>query len=242
MVRIGLVVLIFTARTGLADVLWTADFETADLSQWMGQEVVNDPSDPRVLIVEDPVTQGFYAARILVRQGDDPIHASGNRNELIGPTEDEGTEYYYRWSTLFDETYPSEQTWQVFTQAHHTGCCGSPPMEFDIFGEELRFVARQDPSQEASILWSGPLVRGVWNDFVWHVFWSSDPNQGFVELYYNGDLVLPATSLATMYPGQRVYLKQGLYRNAIIVPDGIVYHDAMIKGDTLDDVMPPIDG
>lgn len=83
------------------------------------------------------------------------------------------------------------------------------------------------------------MVRGVWHDFTWHVKWSSDPNQGFVELYYNGDLVVPLTNCATMYPGMQVYLKQGLYRNANIVPDGIVFHDAMIKGDWLDDVMPP---
>jgi hypothetical protein len=226
--RTVLVALLLIARGALADILWVADFETADISQWMGRELIDDPWNPRALIVDSPVAQGQYALRILVRLGDDPIHASGNRNELVGPTDYEG-----------GETYPSVNTWQVFTQAHHTGCCGSPPIEFYVYGEEIRFLVRQNPFQDGSILWSTPLVRGAWNDFTWHVKWSSDPNQGFVELYYNGDLVVPLTNCATMYPGMDVYLKQGLYRNAIIVPDGIVYHDAMIKGETLDDVMPP---
>ncbi len=42
-----------------------------------------------------------------------------------------------------------------------------------------------------------------------------------------------------LHLAREVVLKQGLYRNASIVPDGIVFHDAMIKGETLDDVMPP---
>ncbi len=82
MVRIGVVALLLIARSALADILWVADFETADISQWMGSQVVDDPSDPRVLIVDAPVAQGQYALCVLVRQGDDPIHASGNRNEL----------------------------------------------------------------------------------------------------------------------------------------------------------------
>ncbi len=42
-----------------------------------------------------------------------------------------------------------------------------------------------------------------------------------------------------LHLAREVVLKQGLYRNASIVPDGIVFLDAMIKGETLDDVMPP---
>lgn len=114
-----------------------ADFETAHLSQWIGLQIVDDPVNPRALIVPWPVAQGLFALRVLVRQGDDPIHASGNRNELVGSTDYEGSEYYYRWSTLFDDSFPSE-----------------------------------------------PLPKSA------------------------------------------------------IVPDGIVYHDAMIKGETLQDVMP----
>ena len=35
--------------------------------------------------------------------------------------ETEGYEYYYRWSTMFDSDFPSEKTWQLFTQWHHEG-------------------------------------------------------------------------------------------------------------------------
>jgi hypothetical protein len=40
-------------------------------------------------------------------------------------------------------------------------------------------------------------------------------------------------NIATLYPGQTNYLKQGLYRKAnTIAADGIVYHDGMMKSET----------
>lgn len=195
-------------------------------------------SPDRLQIVESPVRHGPYALRALVRQYDDPIHSSGNRNELFYLSyEPLGSEYFYRWSTMFDPSYPSSRTWQVFTQWHQTAlCCGSPPVEFYLNGETM--YLRVGPT-ETTPLWSTPLVRGVWYDFVFHVKWSDNPNVGFVELYLNGDLVLPRTRAATNFPGQLNYLKQGLYRDAAIVPDGIVYHDGMIQATSIDDVFPP---
>ena len=62
-----------------ASVLWRGDFETGDRSQWTGTEMI---SADRLQIVQDPVRQGRYALKARVYQGDDPINASGNRNEL----------------------------------------------------------------------------------------------------------------------------------------------------------------
>ena len=75
-------------------------------------------------------------------------------------------------------------------------------------------------------------------DFVFHVRWADTPSVGFIELYYDGELVIPRRSAATNMPGQLNYLKQGLYRDEAIEPDGIVFHDAMIQATSLNDVMP----
>jgi hypothetical protein len=90
-----------------------------------------------------------------------------------------------------------------------------------------------------SPVWSVPLNRGVWNDFIFHVRWSDNPGIGFIELYYNGELVIPKRYTATNMPGQLNYLKQGLYRDEAIAPDGIVFHDAMVQATSLADVLPP---
>lgn len=230
MIRLSVVLAVLWVTSVSAEIVWVGNFETADLSQWSSTQMV---SADRLQVVDWPVREGRYALRALVVQGDDPIGASGNRNELVSMTlEEPGSEYYYRWSTMFDESFPSAATWQVFTDWHHTGCCGSAPVEFYVLGEEIRLQAGGDT------VWSTGLVRGIWNDFVFHVRWSEDPGEGFIELYHNGQLVLPLLSIATQYPGMRNYLKQGLYRDSRISEDGIVYHDAMIQATEWWEVMP----
>lgn len=217
-----------------ASTVWKGDFETGNLSQWSRtQSVASD----RLQVVTDVVREGRYALKATVHQGDNPIRASGNRNELVYLTEENpGTEYFYKWSTLFPEGYPSTNSWQLFAQWHQEGCCGSPPLEFYVVGEELFMRVG---GSEGRVLWRGPLMRGHWNDFVLRVKWSSDPNEGFVEMYKDGELVIPKTMAATQFSGERNYLKLGLYRDDSISQVGVVYHDGFTMGTSLQDVMPP---
>lgn len=210
-----------------AKVLWRGDFETGDISQWTKAQQV---SPDRLKVQEDRVREGKYALRALVKHGDDPINASGHRNELVDVNyQPEGAERWYRWYTYFDESYPSERKWQVFTQWHQYEDYGSPPIEFDVYGEEIHLT------NWTNVIWKAPLQRGRWLEFIFHVKWSKDPNVGFVELWYDGQKVLEKKFLKT---DSKVYLKQGLYWHADIKVDGIVYHDGMIMGETWDDVKP----
>jgi hypothetical protein len=208
--------------------VWRGDFETGDLSQFSRAQMV---SPDRLLVVSSPARQGSYAVKVTVRQGDNPIGASGNRNELVRLTrEPSGSEYFYRWSTMFAPDFPSPATWQLFTQWHHDGSSGSPPVEFAV--NNGRMILYCSGTQ----VWSAPLVRGAWQDFIFHARWSSNPSVGFVELYLNGQLVLPRRYCATQFPGMLNYLKTGLYRNSTIAPTGVLYHDGWIMGHTLADV------
>jgi hypothetical protein len=181
------------------------------------------------------VAEGRYALKVTVQQGDNPISASGNRNELVYLThEPVGSEYYYRWKVMFPSDYPSVRTWQLFTQWHHDGCCGSPPVEFYVYGEEMRLRLTNGAD-----VWTAPLARGTWHEFVFHVKWSPDPAVGFVELWHNRERALAKRSAATMYAGAKNYLKLGLYRNSTITQVGVVYHDGFIQATQLADVLPP---
>ncbi len=192
-------------------------------------------SADRLQVVTSPVGEGRYALKATVKQGDDPINASGNRNEVVYlGNETAGTEYYYRWKVMFPTDYPSVRTWQLFTQWHHDGCCGSPPVEFYVYGEELRLRLTNGAD-----VWTAPLVRGVWHEFVFHVKWSPDPAVGFIELWHNREKAVPKRNLATMYAGTKNYLKLGLYRNETITQVGVVYHDGFIQATQLADVLPP---
>ena len=214
--------------------VWTGNFETGNLTQWSSAQ---SRAEDRLEIVSDVVREGSHALKVTVRQGDKFPGASGNRNELVYMThEAPGSEYYYKWSTLFPKDYPSSNTWQLFTQWHQDGCCGSPPLEFYVVGEEMFLRAGGSNGQ---IVWSGPLVRGRWNDFVLHVRWSPNPKEGFVELFKDGQLAAPKTYAATQFGGERNYLKLGLYRDSSISQVGVVYHDGFAMGTNLEDVMPP---
>jgi hypothetical protein len=213
--------------------VWKGDFESGDLSQWTGKQEV---SADRLQVISSPDRESQHALKVTVHKGDDPINASGNRNEVFHyGNETEGSEYYYKWSTMFAPDFPSANTWQLFTQWHHTGSSGSPPLEFYVWGENiyLRLEGRDD-----RVVWSAPLVRGQWLDFILHVKWSSDPKVGFVELYYNGQIALPKESSPTLFGGMGNYLKMGLYRDEQISAVGVVYHSGMEQATSLEDVIP----
>lgn len=219
--------LLFSAPS-FASELFRGDFETGNLSQWSSVESSN-PS--HIGVVTDPVAQGTYAMKVVLAPGD--IIFSGTRNEVDDERDNpkEGEERYYHWRTLFPADFQTVSTWEVFTQWHHYSGGGSPPVEFDVASDKLSLLTQGDVQH-----WSTPLVRGVWHDFVFHVRWSSDPTVGFIELTYDGQQVLPKKLVATLYPGDTVYLKQGLYRDSNSSLTQTAYHDGMVVGTTLQDV------
>lgn len=229
----SLAILSCAERIASAAVVFRGDFETCDLSQWPSVQRVEDG---RIRITKNTVATGTCAARFEVRQGDDPIAASGNRAELAikgtGPaTAREGQVRWFRWQTRFGETYPVINAWQLFAQWHHYGNAGSPPLEFYTLDKEMRLrVAQKD-------VWRAPLRKDVWIDFVVGVKFSKDPRLGWVEVHVDGKLALPRTAGATM-ADEYNFLKLGYYRNEKIAATGVLFHDGMTIATTKADVMP----
>lgn len=201
---------------------WHGDFETGNLSQW---EVVQEVAPDRITVTHDPVRQGNYAARFEVRPGDN-IGDTPPRAELATDLhEKEGEERYYRWYTYFDPSFPTEypNSFITFTQWRAKDESGAYT-SFMVWGDQIEL--RREGTK-----WSAPLTKGVWHKFVYHVKWSPDPNVGFIELYYDGQLVLPKTYVRTMAgtPGHAIgnYVKEGLYKSEEI-PTGVLYQDGFV--------------
>jgi hypothetical protein len=219
-----------------AEVVWRGDFESGDRLQWSHTQMV---SADRLALVQapSPVAQGKYALKATVRQGDDPISSSGNRNELVRMTyEDEGDEFYYRWLSYFPADFPAPDTWQLFVQWHQMDGGGSPPVEFVVRDEHFELVTNSS-SGTRTVQWTAPFVRGRWVEFIFHIKWSAKASSGFIELYLDGKLVLARRAAATLHSGQTNYLKAGLYRNESIQPTASLYLDGFVQATSLADVL-----
>jgi hypothetical protein len=178
----------------------------------------------------------------------------------------EGDEIWYGWSTMFDPGFPTPGSvaspWVLFTQWHHANDDFSPPLSMALqtngAGDfSVQLWATHTYGVDNVPLWQAPIARGQWHDFVVHVKWSSD-STGFVELYYGVNGAVPALQTLsppnaycqgqfngtrcfgpTLFTGQNVYIKQGLYRNPALHGSMTVYHDAMKAGTTISDVSLP---
>jgi polysaccharide lyase-like protein len=225
-----------------ARILWSGDFQTGDLRQWDRVQAV--PGDVSVVASLPPHDGRRYAARFTVRPGDNPIHSTGERTEAVASVEETGsaanTSAWYGWSTYFppDFSAPAD-SWNIFTQWHGTRSDGCPPnLAFEANARDgtwrISFAARggrlvgcTPPSQRK---WKvADLEFGHWYDFVLHVRWSSNPHRGLVALWLNSQQVIPPTTLATLYLGERSYLKQGFYR-AVSPLTSTIYHAGMRRG------------
>ena len=158
-----------------------------------------------------------------------------------------GDESWWAWSTYFgDDFRPTEGThWNIFTDWHNTDPSGQANVHFEVntltspWTIQMRtFGGQQDQNQRIFVL--SDFKRNAWVDFVFHVRWATD-DTGFVEAWVDGQPVLPLTNTPTIYEGQGVYLKQGLYRLRSSVTS-VVYHDGMRRGSSFAEVATPGEG
>jgi Polysaccharide lyase len=239
------------ARLGHASIFWSGDFETGDLSQWESVQAM--PGD--VSVVTSPVREGSYAARFVVNPGDVPLGSGGERSEVRASQADsggyDGSEQWYGWSTMFPSNFNPTPgtTWNYFLQWHdslNNGCGPNVVYQVDEAKNpaQIRLRVRGGSvslstcaAQYDRSWYPVSLTLNHWYDFVLHVKWSADPAVGFVEGWIDGNLVIPKTFNATLYPGDGIYVKQGFYREPSLLVS-TVYQDAMRRGDSYASVSP----
>jgi hypothetical protein len=143
-----------------------------------------------------------------------------------------GDEFYFGFSTLLGDGFPTEANWQTITQWKHEGE-GSPPLELGVGDGNYRLSGGfgHPDGPEPFQVPIGPAVTGEWVDWVFHIKFSPDPDIGYIEIWRGDKLVLWRfyPSSGTMYPnpdGEAVsYLKTGYYRDGDISTPGTIYFD-----------------
>lgn len=226
----ALLAVLLTATPAAAEVIWRGDFETGTTEQWHGA-----PKIESVNVVTEPVREGKYALRIdgsnAARRGErDRIEL---QHQPQPPGTAEGTERYFGWSVYLPQKFTDTSHSVGYFEARNAW---RQLMSFEAQGEDLLYTTRVPYARR----WSGKgkLTPGRWHDFAVHVLWSRDPAKGFVEVWFDGEQVVPKTMTATLLDENVAFFQVGIMRATSDVPESIVI-DHVVEATTLAEVTPP---
>lgn len=230
--------------------LWTGDLETGDLSQFQ-KTPWNTVGGPPPRVVEQPVRSGRYAIELALVGATAPNDGicCGSRNEVEPKLRDftEGEDLWFAFSTYLDADFPTYyadfQTIVQFKQNFD----GSPPLEMTVEEGEFRIEGGYGHPDGPHLFRQavGHADKARWIDWIMHVKFSPDPAVSFVEVWRDGQLVLPrfAPPGGTMYVNPqdgsaRSSVKTGYYRERSIDSIGRIYFDEWRIGTSVEVVRP----
>ena len=179
----------------------------------------DDADDPRA--VTSPDAPNATAVAFTVPGG-------GTRSELEPGFRSfrEGDRFFFGLAVYLADDFPADTSdWQVIAQWKNLGD-GSPPLSLKVGGG--RFLL--DGGAGIGKLWQrdvGPVRTGQRTDLVLGVRFSSDPEEGAVDVWQDGRHVVTDhhPRSGTLYPDEVSYMKVGLYRSDDIDDEGTVYYD-----------------
>ena len=227
----GLILMVWLLPTSpiAAAVIWRGDFETGTTEQWRGKPKTNG-----VKVVTSPVRAGKYALRI------DGSNAAqrGTRDRIEfqhqpkPPGTAEGTERYFGWSVFVPKKLTDTSHALGYFETRNSW---RQLMSFEVRGEDILFTTRVPYARH----WEAKrkFTPGRWHDFAVHVLWSRDAAKGFVEVWFDGEQVVPRVKTATLLDENVAFFQIGLMRATSDIPETIII-DHVIEATTLEEVMP----
>ncbi len=235
-----LFLLLLTPASASAKILFKADFETGDLSQWAQTGTRAQNASPRnVQLVTDIVHQGKYAAKITIHE-DDVFNPSQLRVQLGGPrvTVEEGSDSYMSFS-LYMADPPKDRDNFFYWE-------GNPPPRYN---NVMTWWVEPKPDGGGTLIkygtgnlgrngteWEADFPIGQWHKLTMHIHWSEDPAKGNTRLWFNGKLVLDK-KLKTKGPESVYFCQPGIHRSPHRPSVDSIYFDNFILADTLEEVL-----
>jgi hypothetical protein len=201
-------------------------------------------------VVTDAARTGTHSARILLTGSQERseliLGGTGTSNNSKTKEFYEGEEAWYGFSFRIDQmVYGHPGAHNLIMQLKGAPDNGSP-----AFGLQLWNYKGDDGHSGGRGLWShgegmggdrflAPVTEHEWHDVQVH-FKISNQGAGSYEVFFDGQKVDSRTNTSTMGAGaNRVYIKNGLYRNPETIPGTSEYHlDACRLGTTRDSVLP----
>jgi hypothetical protein len=221
-----------STSAGLAEVIWRGDFETGDTSQWKGV-----PKSDAIKVVKEPVREGKFALRIdgtnTAKRG--KLDRIELQHQPKPPGTSEGTERYFGWSVFVPKKLTDDYHSVGYFETRNSW---RQLMSFEVRGENIQYSTRVP----YALHWNGKgkFTAGVWHDFVIRVLWSRDAKKGYVEVWFDGEKVVPKTMTATLLDENPAFIQIGLMRDSIETPETIII-DHVVEATTLEEATPKLD-
>ena len=221
-----------------ARIIFKADFETGDLSEWSTTGTRGQNATPRnVQVVTDIVQQGKYAGKFTIHE-DDVFNAQQLRVQVGGPkvTVEEGSDTYMSFYLYMAEP-PKDRDNFFYWE-------GQPPPRYDNV-----MTWWVEPKEGAGTVikygtgnlgrngtqWEAEFTTGKWHQLAMHIHWSEDPEKGNTRLWFDGALVLDK-KLKTKGPESTYFCQPGIHRSPHRSSVDTIYFDNFILADTLDEI------
>ncbi|WP_437869744.1 polysaccharide lyase [Sorangium sp. So ce363] len=224
-----------TAGASAAPV-WTGDFETGNLNQW--NTTLNGE---HISVVTSPVLQGTRAGRVQLTN--DARWSNGikrvelNHKPAAGRTA-EGAQTYFAWSFYLPEALAADPPTQIgYWESENSY---NQMMSFEVVGQHISFATRK-PDNKVHWEADGAVTPGVWHRIALHIRWSTNPNQGSVDVWFDGKQVVTGGKAQTLADNNAHFTQIGLLRNPSEFTDSpVIVLDDAVEGDTLEDVRPAL--
>ena len=177
-------------------------FESGDLRQLEAKGEVQVCCDDSILLVQSPVRSGRFAASFSLRREAPEVKGS-KRAEIRLKAGAMGEEYWYALSIFVPERWKVGHLpvtviqWHGVRDAWLLEGPRPPPLRIAIVGNEWIVGNNWDAKRvnplgpfnsgpkDGRLLWSGPLDRGQWSDWVFRVKWSYR-DDGVAEAWKDG--------------------------------------------------------
>ncbi|MBM3761162.1 MAG: hypothetical protein FJW36_13040 [Acidobacteria bacterium] len=232
--------LLILSISGSGKILFKADFETGDLTQWNLTGTRSQNATPRnIQVVSDIVQEGKFAARFTIHP-DDAFNPQQLRVQLGGPrvTVEEGSNTYMSFS-LYVAAPPKHRDNFFYWE-------GNPPPRYNNV-----MTWWLEPNPEGGTLirygtgnlgrngteWSADFSTGKWHHLAMHIVWSEDPTKGKVRLWFDGLTVLDK-NLKTKGAESVYFCQPGIHRSPHQPSEETIYFDNFILADTLEEILP----
>ena len=219
-----------------AEILFKADFETGDFSQFTGKRKNIKPG--HIEVDAEVVHSGKYSGRFTIHE-DNVFNARQLRVQANGPkvTVQEGSDTYVSFY-IFMKDAPKDRDNFFYWE-------GSPPPRYnnvmtwwvepkkDGTGTLIKYGTGNLGSK--GVHWTADFAVGRWHQLGMHVRWSEDPTKGNIRLWWDGELVLDK-HVQTKGP-QAVYFSQpGIHRSPHAKSVDTIYFDDILCATTLEEI------